>query len=199
MREATNIAQVASLAPDYMGFIFYEKSPRFVAQPFSDNTKIPRVGVFVNASFDYILQTTKQYSLSVIQLHGNESPAFCAHCKEGLPEGIELWKVFSVGVSFDFSPLSDYKPFVEAFLFDTKGKAPGGNGQRFDWTLLKNYTLETPIIVSGGIGQEDVAAIKNLQKSDLPLLAIDINSKFEREPGLKDYKKIKLFIDAISC
>jgi phosphoribosylanthranilate isomerase len=197
MTQLENIEQIKGLQPAYLGFIFYDKSPRNAtldSLPSKGTAK--RVGVFVNASLDFIKEKIKAYDLDVIQLHGDETIAFCKSCKEQLPT-TELWKVFGVSDAFDFSPLQEYIPFVDAFLFDTKTQARGGSGRVFNWTVLKKYEFEMPIIISGGIGLEQIAALQALLKSDLPIKAIDVNSRFETSPGVKDFKKLKTFFDAI--
>ena len=208
-----NLAEVAQLQPDYVGFIFYEKSPRDVTKLSFSDFVIPaqagihsqRVGVFVNASVEFILENTEAFKLDVIQLHGEETVEFCealGRHSEFISESHEkklltIWKVFSIKDSFDFSILKEFEPYVDAFLFDTKGKDKGGNGYTFDWSVLKDYTSAIPFILSGGIGPEHVEDLKALQKTNLPILAIDVNSKFETKPGLKDIEKLRAFIEAM--
>lgn len=206
-----NTAAVAALQPDYLGFIFYEKSPR--NYDLKEIPKLPpgvkKVGVFVNASLDFVLEKVLQFGFDVIQLHGNESPEYCSelrklntelvstsHPDHEVPalseiEGpvlseIEVWKVFSIKDHFDFSVLGAYEPYVDAFLFDTKGKEKGGNGYTFDWEVLKDYPSKKPFVLSGGIGLNELDSVRNMLKTDLPLFAIDVNSKFEDQPGLKN-------------
>ncbi|MCF6224580.1 MAG: phosphoribosylanthranilate isomerase [Flavobacteriaceae bacterium] len=193
MKYPENIMDVAAMQPDYLGFIFYKKSKRNFegAIPnISDHTK--RTGVFVNASKEFILEKVKQYDLKAIQLHGDESPQFC---KELLNNLIEIIKVFSVGEKFDFDVLQEYQDVCNYFLFDTKGKNKGGNGIVFNWKLLKNYTSKKPYFLSGGIGLEEFNELKEFfnTKASKYCYAIDVNSKFEIEPGLKDVKKLKKF------
>ncbi len=197
MTQLDNIAQVESLAPTYIGFIFYDKSPRNVQlNLFKGEKSSKRVGVFVNANLMFIEQKIADFNLDVIQLHGDESVAFCKVCKEQF-DGIELWKVFGVGNHFNFDPLKEFVPFVDAFLFDTKTKARGGSGKVFNWQVLKDYPFNTPIIISGGIGIEQIESLKSLLECDLPIKTIDVNSRFELSPGIKDYKKLKTFFDGI--
>ena len=202
-----NIAEVAALQPDYLGFIFYEKSPRFF-----DLEEIPslplgikKVGVFVDASLEEILEKTKQFKLDVIQLHGEESANFCIQlktkCRAQLVEAqsiekpvlnaVEVWKVFSIKDEFDFEILKPYGNVADKFLFDTKGKEKGGNGTTFNWEILKKYPSKKPFILSGGIGLEEVEILKELFKTDLPIYAIDVNSKFEIERGFKKIEALK--------
>jgi phosphoribosylanthranilate isomerase len=185
-----NTAQVAALQPDYLGFIFYDKSPRNfevdISEEFND---IKKVGVFVNASIQDIIEAIKNHHLDAIQLHGDESPAFCKDLKARQP--IELWKVFSIKDTFDFSILKDFEDKVDKFLFDTKGTTKGGNGYTFDWSVLNNYPSQKPFILSGGIGLDEVEKVKEILKTGLPIYAIDVNSKFESDPGIKNIKSLK--------
>jgi len=188
MKYPENTKAVAALLPDYLGFIFWEKSPRnFVGDIPELPETIKKVGVFVDASEDEIAAKCSKYKLDFIQLHGSESVAFCKSLKR---ENIGIIKAFSIGNDFDFGILSDYEPFCDFFLFDAPGRSPGGNGISFDWELLRNYDLETPLFLSGGIAPESAEAIKNVE---IPIFAIDINSKFEIEPGLKNIDAILTF------
>ena len=196
-----NIAEVAKLQPDYLGFIFYEKSPRFFnsEEVSSLPLGIKKVGVFVDASLDEILDKVEKYKLDVIQLHGEESANFCIQlktkCQAELVEAssIEIWKVFSIKDKFDFEILKPYENVVDKFLFDTKGKEKGGNGFTFNWEILKNYNSKKPFILSGGIGLEEIDSLKKILKTELPIHAIDVNSKFESEPGMKDIALLQGF------
>jgi|TARA_R110000823_G_scaffold108170_1_gene227360 phosphoribosylanthranilate isomerase len=196
-----NIAEVVTLQPDYLGFIFYEKSPRFFEGEIpSLPLGIKKVGVFVDASLDEILEKTKQFKLDVIQLHGEETADFCIRLNKGLdcarPDNsavVEIWKVFSIKDEFDFEILRHFEIVVDKFLFDTKGKEKGGNGYTFNWKILKKYPSKKPFILSGGIGLEEVESLKKLLKTDLPIYAIDVNSRFETEPGRKDIKLLQGF------
>lgn len=176
-----NIQEVAKLQPDYLGFIFYEKSPRFF------NGEIPilhkstqKVGVFVNAFLDDIQNKIHHYNLQIVQLHGEETPEFCKLFQH---LDIKVIKAFSVDDTFDFETLTLYENACDYFLFDTKGRYHGGNGTAFNWEILKKYPSKKPFFLSGGIGLEEISAIKQL---NLPIHAIDINSKFETKPGLKN-------------
>lgn len=197
MKYRDNILKVAALKPDYMGFIFYEKSLRFVCEdiPVLPND-IKKVGVFVDASIEKIKEMREKFNLNVVQLHGHESPEFCQKLRN---EHIEIIKVFSVENEFDFSKLKVYEPHVSYFLFDTKGPNPGGNGYSFDWTILQNYNSNTPYFLSGGIGLEDIEALNHFQKSAAAqqCYAIDVNSKFEIKPAYKDSIKLKKFIETL--
>jgi phosphoribosylanthranilate isomerase len=187
MKYPDNILEVGALLPDYMGFIFWEKSARYF------NGEIPeligtikKVGVFVNQSQEEILEKAAKYNLQAVQLHGNESAEFCGELKIKLGKKIEIIKAFSADNDFDFEVLKPYESVCDYFLFDTKGKLPGGNGTTFDWTILKEYKSEKPFFLSGGIGIQELKAIEEISKTNLPIYAVDINSKFEIEPGLKN-------------
>lgn len=205
-----NVAQVAALQPDYLGFIFYEKSARnFDADAISIASDIKRVGVFVNASISFVIKKVKTFKLDVIQLHGEESVFYINKInqsiynlkrKSGVPvlSGVEVWKVFSVGEDFNFNRLSAYEKVVDKFLFDTKGKEKGGNGFAFDWGLLKNYPSTKSFILSGGISMENISEVKKLLQTNLPIYAIDVNSKFETEPGLKNISELKKLIKELA-
>ncbi|OUL61688.1 N-(5'-phosphoribosyl)anthranilate isomerase [Flavobacterium sp. AJR] len=187
MKYPDNITEVGSLLPDYMGFIFWEKSARYFDGIIPDLPKsIKKVGVFVNQSQEDILDKISKYNLQAIQLHGHESVEFCQELKNNIDPKIELIKVFSADENFDFEVLKPYESVCDYFLFDTKGKLPGGNGTAFNWSILNKYNSKKPFFLSGGIGIEEVATIKEISKTNLPIYAIDVNSKFEIEPGLKD-------------
>jgi len=197
MRDSGNIEEVASLEPDYMGFIFYKKSKRFVAEldPATLSTmpeNIVRVGVFVNHDLKEVVQLAEKFSLNLLQLHGNESAAYVTELKQ-LLEGssIKLMKAFGIDENFDFAVLNEYESEVDYFLFDTQTPDHGGSGKLFNWKLLNGYTLDKPYFLSGGIGLESVEALKTID--DKRLFAIDVNSKFETEPGIKDISKLKEF------
>jgi phosphoribosylanthranilate isomerase len=191
MREPNNIAALSDLQPDYMGFIFWAPSSRYVNEttPKLDQ-RIKKTGVFVDASVDYIQSSISTHQLQAVQLHGKETPNYC-QLIQGF--GVEVIKAFSVKDVFDFSTLEAYESSCDFFLFDTKGALPGGNGYTFDWSLLKEYPSQKPFFLSGGIGLENTQEIKELLNTDLPLFAIDVNSKFELAPGLKKIEELKQF------
>lgn len=201
MKHPENISEVAKLQPDYMGFIFYKKTPRHFEDSIPKiSGEIKRTGVFVNEDINIILQKIKEHDLNAIQLHGEESDTFCAELKTLLVETeVEIIKVFSVKDDFDFGLLEAYETVVDYFLFDTKGKNKGGNGITFNWEVLKEYPSKKPFFLSGGIGPEEVEAISELQAyfkengMENLLYAIDVNSKFEEKAGLKNIKKLKEF------
>lgn len=197
-----NPEAVAALQPDYMGYIFWEKSPRNLEYPLPEKTAgtIPRIGVFVNAPKEYVQARVTENKLEGIQLHGTESPEYCQEMllelKEANIPAVLLIKAFSVGDTFDFNKLEPYLPFCDYFLFDTKGKLPGGTGRSFDWELLKGYPFDKPYFLSGGIGGDDLPKIREFLETENAVLchAIDLNSKFEIQPGEKDIRLLKPFI-----
>ena len=193
MKYPDNIIEIGSLLPDYMGFIFWDKSARYFDGVIPNLPKsIKKVGVFVNATQDEIFEKIAKYDLQAIQLHGDESVGFCQELRENLKQvQIEIIKVFSVNDSFDFEVLKPFETICDYFLFDTKGKLPGGNGTTFDWKVLENYPSNKPFFLSGGIGNNEMEAVKEIAKTNLPLYAIDVNSKFEIEPGLKNIQLCK--------
>ncbi|MCF4102461.1 phosphoribosylanthranilate isomerase [Gillisia sp. M10.2A] len=201
MGTAENILAVAALQPDYLGFIFFEASPRnFDGVIPKIDPSIKKTGVFVNASLEFILKKVDQYQLNAIQLHGEESAAFCEKLKAAWPDKpIELIKVFSIKDHFNFEELEAFEGKVDYFLFDTKGKNKGGNGFTFNWEVLKDYPSKTPFFLSGGIGLEETNKLKEFSKhlndnGKLELLhALDVNSKFELRPGLKNIEELKQF------
>lgn len=185
-----NIKQVEQLKPDFIGFIFYPESKRFVGDDFimpAISREIKKVGVFVNASANYIIDKVDEYKLDLIQLHGNESPAFC----EVLNHVIPVIKAFGIDESFDFKIVESYKNACSYFLFDTKAKEYGGSGKQFDWTILEKYDNSLPFFLSGGIGLEEIGRLK-IEK--LKNYAVDVNSRFETEHGLKDIKQLEKII-----
>jgi phosphoribosylanthranilate isomerase len=190
MRDQENILSVASLSPDYMGFIFYSKSPRYVGEEFATPVAFPhsikRVGVFVDENIDRLQEIVLRHDLDYVQLHGQESVELC---KEMKLSGIGVIKVFSIDRDFDFAETLPFKPYVDFFLFDTKGKYRGGNAVAFDWKVLENYDQDVPFFLSGGISIENVQGIKSL--SQMNLHALDVNSGVEVSAGLKDINKIE--------
>ncbi|MEM6628068.1 MAG: phosphoribosylanthranilate isomerase [Bacteroidota bacterium] len=194
MKYPQNIIALLQKPPDYMGLIFYEKSARHVEGILDPNEVPPLgstqlVGVFVNETEEYILEMAQMYTLQAVQLHGKETPAFCRSLRQ---KGLIVIKAFSIGKkAFDFSALKDYKGVVDYFLFDTKGEKPGGNGVRFQWETLNQYAEDIPFFLSGGISPEHIHEIYAFHH---PMLyALDINSKFELEPGRKDIAKVHTF------
>ena len=198
LREQQNISDLAELHPQWMGFIFAPTSPRYfhaVKEP-ADLKSLPssikKVGVFVNETLEAVKNTVQQHNLNAIQLHGNETPEYCASLQS---PGIEIIKAFSLDDNFDFSITESYAPFVDYFLFDTKGKQAGGNGIAFNWNILNGKRFAKPFLLSGGISPDHAEAIKNFSHPDC--IGIDINSRFEISPGLKDVSAIRLFLQQI--
>ena len=197
MREPDNIAQVACLTPMLMGFIFYPDSPRNAIgidrEVFDSLPPFVRsVGVFVNASMEYITEITSLYGIRVVQLHGKETPQFCQELKDNGYAVIKAVKVPAGADKFFLSLLEPYRDNVDMLLFDTSGTAPGGNGQKFDWSLLDDYQLGIPYMLSGGIGPDDIEIVKSAMRPGLA--GIDLNSRFEIAPGQKDVTKLSKFI-----
>jgi len=193
MKYQDNINEVALLQPDYLGFIFYEKSARYFETVIPEISKsIKKVGVFVDADIEEVIKTIKKHHLHAVQLHGHETPEFCKNLQS---QDIEIIKVFSIKDQFNFNNLKPYERACDYFLFDTKGILPGGNGYTFDWNILNDYTSTKPFFLSGGIGLAEINKIKLFQKSKASkyCYAVDINSQFEIEPGLKDIEKLKIF------
>lgn len=189
-----NTLEVAQLQPDYLGFIFFEKSKRNYDKAHIEILPegIKKVGVFVDASIAFVLDNIRQFQFDVIQLHGSETPEYCKRLQTD--SKVELWKVFSIKDHFDFSVLEAYEAVIDKFLFDTKGKEKGGNGYTFDWRILQNYPSQKPFMLSGGIGLGEIPAVNELKKTQLPLFGIDVNSKFEDEPGLKNINLLKSLV-----
>ncbi len=201
MREAKNIAAVSYLRPDYMGFIFYKKSPRYVAPDELKKTltsqnnnleSIRKVGVFVNSDFEEITKVADTLNLQVIQLHGQETPELVQKLKE---RNLKVWKVFSVETELPIEQMGKFDGLVNAFLFDTKTAGHGGSGQRFSWSALEEYPYSAPFILSGGIGPEHSEEINQLEHPKL--WGVDVNSRFEIEPAIKDSAQLSQFIQDI--
>ncbi|WP_276372374.1 phosphoribosylanthranilate isomerase [Chryseolinea sp. H1M3-3] len=190
MRDHENIMEVATLSPQYFGFIFYAKSPRFVGEDFSLPKNLPRsikkVGVFVNEGNATILLKAKKIGLEFIQLHGNEKVAQAEELKAA---GLGVIKVFSVNDEFTFDETTPFKKTVDYFLFDTKGKFYGGNAETFNWNILRKYDQEIPFFLSGGLSPENVHNVNDIVSMNIH--ALDLNSGVEFSPGLKSLEKIK--------
>ncbi|MNK62957.1 N-(5'-phosphoribosyl)anthranilate isomerase [compost metagenome] len=197
MRLPDNIQAVTTLQPDYLGFIFYRGSKRFVdglTPSFVKNLPagIRRTGVFVNEELDRVAQLAVMYGLNAVQLHGQEPVKYCIALKGLLADtGIALIKAFGVDEQFDFDTLNAYANVADYFLFDTQTPDHGGSGKVFNWSLLENYKLNKPYFLSGGIGPDSIEQLKQI--NDSRLYAIDINSRFELAPGLKDIDKLNDF------
>ncbi|PKV75626.1 phosphoribosylanthranilate isomerase [Pontibacter ramchanderi] len=193
MRDPENIRQVAALQPDYMGFIFYEGSKRYCEGYITPEllaelpSGIQKVGVFVNEATEVIRATVERYDLDLVQLHGRETPGQCRELKEA---GIKLIKAFSVDDRFSFENTLLYERYCDYFLFDTRGNNYGGNGTAFDWEILKGNFSPIPYFLSGGLNLDNLQS-KEFEKLRPKPFALDVNSGFEIEPGLKDVEKLK--------
>ena len=193
MRYTDNIRAVATIEPDYLGFIFFEGSSRYVSESIPKlPTVLKKAGVFVNASYDTIVKKINTYDLQAVQLHGDESPEFC---KSIQALNIEVIKVFSIKSEFNFELLRPFEPVCDFFLFDTKGPLAGGNGYCFDWSVLEKYPSKKPYFLSGGIGLESIEALQEFKKSTAAIYcyAIDVNSQFEIAPAQKNKKLLEKF------
>lgn len=191
MRDADNIRAVSELGIDWMGFIFWAPSSRYVSEkPSFLPTHQKRVGVFVDARIEEVKSKADEYALDMIQLHGCESPALCEWLKANSRQ--QLIKAFNIATREDLEQTIPYEGLVDYFLFDTKAKMVGGNGTQFDWSVLSAYQGNTPFLLSGGIGPNDAEKVRNFHHPQLA--GIDLNSRFELSPALKDIEKLKQFI-----
>ncbi len=199
MRDSENIIRLTELKPDYMGLIFYPRSSRYAESPdaqllvtLPDSIKL--VGVFVDATIQEIVKKVKEFRLDAVQLHGSESVAYCSELRKSLTETIngrqvEIFKAFGLSADFNFEILNDYMPVCDFFLFDTKTSSHGGSGIVFDWELLAKYSGPKPYFLSGGLSPENISGISKF--ADKYLYGVDLNSKFEIEPGLKNIDSLK--------
>lgn len=191
-----NIDEVALLKPDYVGFIFYAKSPRYVGKDFDIpdlDEDIQKVGVFVNEPVESVLEKVRRYGLDNAQLHGSESPEVCELIKNA---GVGMIKAFQMDDNFDFGQLQQYNATVDYFLFDTKSKLYGGSGNAFNWEILKKYNMEKQYFLSGGISLENLDRLSAIDLTKVH--ALDVNSKFELKPGLKDIELLQKLIENIN-
>jgi phosphoribosylanthranilate isomerase len=198
MREAANLWAIADLTPDFLGFIFYQKSPRYMADTLSPELlrslplSVQKVGVFVDIPLPELLATTTRYSLDYVQLHGHESVAYCQEVRQN---GLRIIKAFSVDESFDFATLTEFVPFCDYFLFDTKGAQRGGNGTTFDWRVLANYYGPTPFLLSGGLGPNNASELLDFKHPHLA--GYDFNSQLETAPGVKDVEATRALLTTL--
>jgi phosphoribosylanthranilate isomerase len=197
MKNPENIKELITLPIDMIGFIFYEKSPRYAGNLDLEALKIipdsiRKVGVFVDETIEKITTKIREYDLSMVQLHGIESPSLCNKLKAQVIKDI---KSFSIEEKEDLKECVFYENACDYFLFDTKTPQYGGSGKKFDWQILSYFQSEKPFFLSGGIGMEDMDTINQLKIPQL--YAIDLNSKFEIEPGIKDISKLKEFVKQI--
>ena len=194
LTQLSQIQELISLNTDFLGFIFYEKSPRFVLnhlslEEISEINHQGKVGVFVNETVEKIVEISEKTNLNSIQLHGDEDENFISKLRKNLDEKIKIIKVFRVGETFNFQ-FSVFNSLVDYFLFDTDSKAFGGTGKTFDWQILNEIEIPIPYFLSGGISLENIHQLSTINHQPL---ALDINSKFEIEPGIKNLEKIKTF------
>ncbi len=197
MRDAENIAEVASFSPDYLGFIFYKPSPR-CCEGLDQNVvaSLPRgiepVMVSVNMAEEEVKSIAKRYGFHTVQLHGNESPKMCNNLRNS---GLTVIKAMGISSEESLKVLHKYAGAVDFFLLDTKTPSKGGSGKKFDWSILDAYNLEEPFMLSGGIGPEDAEAILTL--SHPTFIGIDLNSRFEISPGIKNAPLLQEFLNKI--
>ena len=208
MREAENIREVErlrvgddmsgmALGIDLMGFIFWPKSSRYVSErPAYLPSKCKRVGVFVDAAIETVKHIADEYSLNYIQLHGQESPEYIQALLTVCGDSIATIKAFNIATADDFAQTKPYEPLADYFLFDTKGNSVGGNGTKFDWTVLDDYHGATPFILSGGIGPDDAGRVRAFHHPKC--IGIDLNSRFELVPGLKDVSALRKFFNELN-
>ena len=193
MRYEDNIQLIASIHPDYMGFIFFEGSSRHVsASTPTLPLTIKKVGVFVNASYDSIVEKINTHNLQAVQLHGEETAEFCKSLRA---LNVDIIKVFSIKNEFNFDVLTPYETACDYYLFDTKGPLAGGNGYCFDWSVLELYPSTKPYFLSGGIGLENADQLQEFKTSVAATYchAVDVNSKFEIAPAKKNKELLEKF------
>lgn len=191
MREAENIREVEALGIDVIGFIFWPKSSRCVStRPDYLPVNAKRAGIFVNEDIEQVKRIAVDYALDIIQLHGNESPEYARNLRNWI-----VIKAFNIASEEDLESTVIYDGAVDYFLFDTKGKAVGGNGEKFDWEVLASYNGQTPFILSGGIGPDDTERIQTFYHPQC--IGIDLNSRFELSPGLKDITALRRFLSQL--
>lgn len=197
MTDPENIRAVLALRPDYIGLIFYPGSKRFIntldAEWVAGLNGAKKTGVFVNADINEVKIASRRYGLQAVQLHGSESSAYCAELKDS---GVEIIKAFGIHANFNWPGLAEYEAVTDYYLFDTQSIQHGGTGIRFDWTLLSGYVSDKPFFLSGGIGSEHIPDA--LRLADNRLYALDLNSKFETAPGIKDITLVKQTIQIIN-
>jgi len=193
MRQRRNIADIAELSPDYLGFIFVTDSPRYVGEGFQDvvdralTSNVRLVGVFRDHSIDFIEECVKKMSLQVVQLHGREDKRYTKALKDRVPE-VEIWKVIGVQHREDIANLTDDYQGVSRFVLDNR---TGGSGKTFEWGWLETYTAQLPIVLAGGIGSENIESAISVAQRMAVISAIDVNSCVETEPGIKDIEKVR--------
>jgi len=198
MLQKNNIELLVGLNPDYIGFIFYKHSKRYIGEEIPEEllklipSTIQKVGVFVDETFDALIKKYHLNNLDILQLHGSESPDYCIRIKK---TGIPVIKAFKIGQDFDFGQIKTYESSCDYFLFDTAGLTVGGTGLKFNWDLINHYKGNKPFFLSGGIGSSDCNSIRNILHPKL--YAVDVNSGFETAPGMKDILKVSTFINEL--
>ncbi|MCF8222408.1 MAG: phosphoribosylanthranilate isomerase [Bacteroidales bacterium] len=198
LRDKDNIREIAGMKPDYLGFIFYKASPRYAGDILDVDTLneldegLKKVGVFVNEDINKVVDIALAYGLDVLQLHGNENPAYC---RELRGENFEIIKAFNPLDKNDFVAMKEYHGSCDYFLLDNRGRMAGGSGQKFDWEILDKYKLDIPFFLSGGIGPGDSEQLLSMNYKNMT--AIDINSRFEIAPGVKDPALVEEFLNKI--
>ena len=193
LNNGDNINQLMKLDLDFMGIIFYEKSSRFFSSDVLPKSEKKYVAVFVDESLDVIKKLINIYKFEYVQLHGNEDEKFC---KE-LSSLCNVIKAFRIDDTFDLNDIEKYSKYCKYFLFDTFTESYGGSGKKFNWDILLNYNHKKDFILSGGINLELISSIKKLNNQLPNLIGVDLNSKFEIKPGLKDINRVKKFIKSI--
>lgn len=204
MTNEENLLQVMNLNVNYLGLIFYRPSKRFVNDLALSNKfyellqskKCQLVGVFVDESLDEIVKVVEHYKLNVVQLHGDESVDFIKHLRNRL-KNIQIWKVLSVACANDLEASQVYHDHIDTLLLDTSTPLKGGSGQKFDWSLLNRWRMPMKFILSGGIDLDDTKTILELNNNNPYLVGVDLNSRFETEPGLKSVEKVEKFINTL--
>lgn len=198
MRDAANIKEAASLSPDYMGFIFYPKSPRYVAAIPEGivlrlkGRGIEPVALFVDEPLEKVIETMERYGFGSVQLHGSESAVYCDKLRE---RGFKVFKAVSVGASEDIAKCREYDGHADMLVIDNKCRSKGGSGKKFDWSLLDKIDCATPFLLSGGIGPDDAEAVREIYDTmGGRMLGVDVNSCFETAPAVKDAAALERFI-----
>ncbi len=197
MREADNIRAVEALGIQWMGFIFWPGSSRFVSEkPAYLPTQCLRVGVFVDATNEDIVSKVSAFGLGAVQLHGHETPDQIARLREAIDSSTLIIKALSISSKEDIQLYKPYEGLVDHFLFDTKCQTVGGSGKHFDWSVLDNYHGETPFLLSGGIGPDDAVRVQQFHHPRC--VGIDLNSRFETAPAHKDITLLKAFLEQLN-
>jgi phosphoribosylanthranilate isomerase len=196
LRDPENVKAIVALNPDYMGFIFYDATPRFVGNIAVEilnaiPSNIIKTAVFVNEGTEHIKSIIDKYKFDAIQLHGNEGPEVCAMFKGR----VKVIKAFGISEDFNFEDLYAYIDHVDYFLFDTKTKIHGGSGETYDWGLLNNYKFDVPFFLSGGLSPENLVSVKEINHPQF--YGVDLNSRFELSPGLKNIEKLDVAFEML--